>query len=131
MKCTEYVECNSFLTIWIEYFYYEARTCYHYWLIYFSVTINPEFAYPILSLIILRDQITWPRINLKSFKKQSSDKYFFPLLFFLYFSFTPKKSLFIVKLRSFQNASIEIEHISFVYQQNRSTVKKLICKMQN
>ena len=36
-----------------------------------------------------------------------------------------------VKLRSFQNASIEIKQISFNYQQNRFTVKKLICKMKN
>ena len=36
-----------------------------------------------------------------------------------------------MKLRSFQNASIEIKQISFVYQQNRFTVKKLICKVQN
>ena len=42
-----------------------------------------------------------------------------------------KKSLLIVKLRSVQNASIEFEQISFVHQQNRSTVKKPICKMQN
>ena len=33
-----------------------------------------------------------------------------------------KKSLLIVKLGSFQNASIEIKQISFVYQQNRFTV---------
>ena len=33
-----------------------------------------------------------------------------------------KKSLLIVKLRSFQNASIEIKQISFVYQQNRLTI---------
>ena len=33
-----------------------------------------------------------------------------------------KKSLLIVKLPSIQNASIEIEQISFVYQQNRFTV---------
>ena len=35
---------------------------------------------------------------------------------------------------SFQNASIEIKQISFFsffYQENRFTVKKLICKMQN
>ena len=44
---------------------------------------------------------------------------------------TLKKSLLIVKLRSFQNASIEIKQISFIYQQNRFTLKKLICKMQN
>ena len=36
-----------------------------------------------------------------------------------------------MKLRSFQNASIEIKQISFVYRQIRFTVKKLICKMQN
>ena len=36
-----------------------------------------------------------------------------------------------MKLSSFQNASIEIMQISFVYQQNRFTVKKLICKLQN
>ena len=36
-----------------------------------------------------------------------------------------------MKLRSFQNASIEIKHISFFYEQNSFTVKKLICKMQN
>ena len=41
-----------------------------------------------------------------------------------------KKSLLIVTLRSFQNASIRIKQISFVYQQNRFTVKKFICKMQ-
>ena len=33
-----------------------------------------------------------------------------------------KKSLLKVKLGSFQNASIEIEQICFVYQQNRFTV---------
>ena len=33
-----------------------------------------------------------------------------------------EKSLLIVKLGSFQNASIEIQQISFVYQQNRFTV---------
>ena len=32
-----------------------------------------------------------------------------------------KKSLLILKLPSFQNASIEIKQISFVYQQNRFT----------
>ena len=42
-----------------------------------------------------------------------------------------KKSPLIVKLRSFQNVSIEIKEISFVYQQNRFIVEKLICKMQN
>ena len=42
-----------------------------------------------------------------------------------------KKSLLIVKLRSFQNASIEIKQIYFAYQQSRFAVKKLICKMQN
>ena len=36
-----------------------------------------------------------------------------------------------MKLRSFQNASIEIKQIYFVYHQNRFTVKKPICKMQN
>ena len=36
-----------------------------------------------------------------------------------------------MKLRSFQNASIEIKKIYFIYQQNLFTVKKLICKMQN
>ena len=41
-----------------------------------------------------------------------------------------KKSLLIVKLRSFQNASIEIKQISFVYQLNRFTDKKHTCKMQ-
>ena len=41
-----------------------------------------------------------------------------------------KKSLSIVKLRSFQNASIEIKHIPFVYQQNLLPVTKLICEMQ-
>ena len=35
-----------------------------------------------------------------------------------------KKSLLIVKLRSFQNASIEIKQISFACQQNCFTVKK-------
>ena len=44
------------------------------------------------------------------------------LLHFL--SFTLKKSLFIVKLRFFQNSSFEIKQISFVYQQIRFTVKK-------
>ena len=34
-------------------------------------------------------------------------------------------------LRSFQNAYIEIKHISFIYQQNRFTVRKLTCKMIN
>ena len=43
---------------------------------------------------------------------------------------TLKKSLSIVKLRSFQNASIEIKQISFVSQQNRFPVIKLICEMQ-
>ena len=43
---------------------------------------------------------------------------------------TLKKSLSIVKLRSFQNASIEIKHIRFVYQQNLFPVTKLICEMQ-
>ena len=38
--------------------------------------------------------------------------------------YTRKKSLLIVKLRSFQNAFIEIKQISFVYQQVRFTVKK-------
>ena len=33
-----------------------------------------------------------------------------------------KKSLLIMKLGSFQNASIEIKQISFFYQQNRFTV---------
>ena len=41
-----------------------------------------------------------------------------------------KKSLSIVKLRSFQNASIEIKHISFVYRQNLFPVTKLIYEMQ-
>ena len=36
-----------------------------------------------------------------------------------------------MKLRFFQNASIEIKQISFVYQQNRFNVDKLTCKMQN
>ena len=44
--------------------------------------------------------------------------------------YTLKKSLSIVKLRSFQNASIEIKHIPFVYQQNLFPVTKLICEMQ-
>ena len=35
-----------------------------------------------------------------------------------------------MKLRSFQNASIEIKHIPFVYQQNLFSVTKLICEMQ-
>ena len=43
----------------------------------------------------------------------------------------PKKSLLLVKLLSFQNVSIEIKKIPFVYQQNRFTVAKLICKMKN
>ena len=47
------------------------------------------------------------------------------------FSIALKKSLLIVKLRSFQNASIEIKQISFVYQENRFTVQKLISKMKN
>ena len=34
----------------------------------------------------------------------------------------PEKSLLIVKLGSFQNASIEIKQIFLVYQQNRFTV---------
>ena len=42
-----------------------------------------------------------------------------------------KKSLLIEKLRFFQNAYIEIKQISFVYQQNRFTVEKRTCKMQN
>ena len=42
-----------------------------------------------------------------------------------------KKSLLIVKLGSFQNASFEIEQIFFLYQQNRFSVKRLICKIQN
>ena len=42
-----------------------------------------------------------------------------------------KKSLLKMKLCSFQNASIEIKQTSFVYQNNRFTVKKVICKMQN
>ena len=37
----------------------------------------------------------------------------------------------VVELRFFQNASIEMQQISFIYQQNHFTVKKLICKMQN
>ena len=41
-----------------------------------------------------------------------------------------KKSPSIVKLRSFQNASIEIKQISFVYQQNLFPVTKLICEMK-
>ena len=41
-----------------------------------------------------------------------------------------KKSLSIVKLRSFQNASIEIKQISFVYQQNLFPITNLICEMQ-
>ena len=45
-------------------------------------------------------------------------------------SYTLKKSLSIVKLRSFQNASIEITHIPFVYQQNLFRVTNLICEMQ-
>ena len=45
-------------------------------------------------------------------------------------SYTLKKSLSIVELRSFQNASIEIKHIPFVYQQNLFPVTKLICEMQ-
>ena len=44
--------------------------------------------------------------------------------------YTLKKSLSIVKLRSFQNTSIEIKHIPFVYQQNLLPVTKLICEMQ-
>ena len=44
---------------------------------------------------------------------------------------TLKKSLLIVKLHSFQNASIEIKQMSFIYQHNRVIVKKPICKMQN
>ena len=37
-----------------------------------------------------------------------------------------------VELRFFQNASIEITHIFLLsINQNRSNVKKLICKMQN
>ena len=44
--------------------------------------------------------------------------------------YTLKKSLSIVKLRSFQNASIEIEHIPFVYQQNLFPVTELICETQ-
>ena len=42
-----------------------------------------------------------------------------------------KNNLLIVKLRSFQNASIEIIQISFVDQHDHFTVKRLICKMQN
>ena len=42
-----------------------------------------------------------------------------------------KKIILIVKLRFFQNASIEIKQICFVYQPNRFIVKKLIYKMQN
>ena len=42
-----------------------------------------------------------------------------------------KKSLLIVKLPSFQDTFIEIKQISFVYQQNRFKVKKLIYKLQN
>ena len=37
---------------------------------------------------------------------------------------TLKKSQLKVKLRSFQNVSIEIKRISFVYQLNHFTVKK-------
>ena len=44
------------------------------------------------------------------------------------FSPHSKKSLLIVKLRSFQNASIEIKQITFIYQQNRFTVKNLSVK---
>ena len=36
-----------------------------------------------------------------------------------------------MKLGFFQNASIEIKQISFIYQQNRFTVNKLIYTMQN
>ena len=36
-----------------------------------------------------------------------------------------------MELRPFQNASIEIKHISFAYRQNRFNVKILTCKMQN
>ena len=42
-----------------------------------------------------------------------------------------KDNLLVVKLRSFQNTSIEIIQISSVDQHNHFTVKKLICKMQN
>ena len=45
--------------------------------------------------------------------------------------YTLQSSKLIVKLCSFRNASIEIKQISFVYQQVRFTVKKLICKIQN
>ena len=41
---------------------------------------------------------------------------------FFFHSVHSKKSLLIVKLGSFQNASIEIKQISFVYEQNRFTV---------
>ena len=44
---------------------------------------------------------------------------------------TLNKSLLIVKLRFFQNASIEIKQIFFTYQKNRFAVKKLICKIRN
>ena len=44
--------------------------------------------------------------------------------------YTLKKSLSIVKLRSFQNAFIKIKQISFVSQQNCFPVTKLICEMQ-
>ena len=52
--------------------------------------------------------------------------FFYSLYFSILFSI-----LLIVKLRSIQNASIEIKHISFAYQQNRFTDKECICKMQN
>ena len=40
-------------------------------------------------------------------------------------------SEFFLQNSEFQNASIEIKQISVVYQQNRFSVKKLICKMQS
>ena len=52
------------------------------------------------------------------------------ILYTISISYTLKKSLSIVKLRSFQNASIEIKQISFVYQQNLFPVTNLICEMQ-
>ena len=78
----------------------------------------------------------------KSYSRQSADSnpsllktmYLIPndlSLTYKYNECTWKKSLIIVKLCSFHNASIGIKQISYAYQQNRFTVKKLICKMQN
>ena len=51
--------------------------------------------------------------------------------FKVFYKLHSKKSLLIVKLRSFQNAPIEIEQISLSINTIVSLLKKLTCKMQN